>query len=91
MVGLIYQKRFFGGAEEEIDLPKKFFEGGEEDSSGGVFKLGLLEDEDKEPHLHFPSSRVATDEFCCILTISSTTSTPRFLESALLDPSSLIV
>jgi hypothetical protein len=31
-------KKFFEGAEEEIDIPKKFFEGAEEDSSGGVFK-----------------------------------------------------
>ena len=31
-------KKFFEGEEEEIDIPKKFFEGAEEDSSGGVFK-----------------------------------------------------
>jgi hypothetical protein len=72
-----------------IDVPKKFFEAAEEETWWEVFKC-LLEFEDKEPHLCFPASRVATDEFCCIMTMSSTTSTPRFLESALLDPSPLI-
>jgi hypothetical protein len=52
-----------------IDVPKKFVEVAEEETWWGGFKCGLLEFEDKEPHRRFPASRVATDDFCCIMTM----------------------
>jgi len=76
MVVLMYQTLFFEATEEET-----WWEN---------FKRVFLEFEDKEPHRRFPASRISTDEFCCITTMLSTTSTPHFLESALLDPQSLI-
>jgi hypothetical protein len=47
-------------------------------------------DSSNEVYLNLKIKKVATDEFCCIMTISSTTSTPLFLEYDLLDASSLI-
>jgi hypothetical protein len=54
MVVLMYQRSFLKRQRKRL--------GGK--SSNEVYLI-----EDKEPHRRFPSSRVATDEFFCIMTM----------------------